>query len=88
MDISPVAMGANVHVDRWVPNFGIQEFSGYLEATHEMFPHSWYQQGGYLYSGEAIGHGVDIDEKVAAKHPYVQAYLPVARGTDGTMGSW
>ncbi len=88
MDISPVAMGANVHVDRWVPNFGIQEFSGYLEATHEMFPHSWYQQGGYLYSGEAIGHGVDIDEKIAAKHPYVQAYLPVARGTDGTMGSW
>ena len=88
MDVSPVAMGANVHVDRWVPNFGIQEFSGYLEATHEMFPHSWYQDGGYLYTGEAIGHGVDIDEKVAAKHPYVQAYLPVARGQDGTMWSW
>ena len=88
MDVSPVAMGANVHVDRWVPNFGIQEFSGYLDATHEMFPHSWHQKGGYLYTGEAIGHGVDIDEKVAAKHPYQQAYLPVARAEDGTMWSW
>ncbi len=41
MDVSPVAMGANVHVDRWVPNFGIQEYSGYTQATHEMFPHAW-----------------------------------------------
>jgi mannonate dehydratase len=88
MDVSPVAMGANVHVDRWVPNFGIQEYSGYTEATHEMFPHSWHQKGGYLHTGEAIGHGVDIDEKVAAKHPYVQAYLPVARAEDGTLWSW
>ena len=39
-------------------------------------------------SGEAIGHGVDIDEKIAAKHPYQQAYLPVARAEDGTMWSW
>ena len=88
MDVSPVAMGANVHVDRWVPNFGIQEFSGYTEATHEMFPHAWEQRGGYLHTGEAIGHGVDIDEKVAARHPYKQAYLPVARAEDGTMWSW
>lgn len=88
MDVSPVAMGANVHVDRWVPNFGIQEFSGYTEATHEMFPHSWSQDGGYLLTGEAIGHGVDIDEKVAAKYPYERAYLPVARAQDGTMWSW
>ena len=88
MDVSPVAMGANVHIDRWVPNFGIQEYSGYTEATQEMFPHSWAQEGGYLTTGEAIGHGVDIDEMIAAKHPYKQAYLPVARAEDGTMWSW
>ena len=88
MDVSPVAMGANVHVDRWVPNFGIQEFSGYTEATHEMFPHAWQQEGGYLLSGEAPGHGVEIDEKVAARHPYRPAYLPVARAEDGTLWSW
>ncbi len=88
MDVSPVAMGANVHVDRWIPNFGIQEYSGYTDATHEMFPHSWSQDGGYLLSGEAPGHGVDIDEDVAARFPYERAYLPVARNQDGTMWNW
>ena len=88
MDVSPVAMGANVHVDRWVPNFGIQEYSGYTQATHEMFPHDWSQTGGYLQTGEAIGHGVDIDEKIANKYPYAAAYLPVARAEDGTLWSW
>jgi mannonate dehydratase len=88
MDVSPVAMGANLHVDRAIPNFGIQEYSGYLEETHAMFPHAFAQSGGYLTTGEAIGHGVDIDEKIAAKYPYEAAYLPVARAEDGTMWSW
>lgn len=34
---------------------------------------------------EAPGHGVDIDEELAAKCPYNPAYLPVARLEDGTM---
>jgi mannonate dehydratase len=88
MDISPVAMGANVHVGLWVPNFGIQEFSGYTELMHEVFPHAWSQNGGYLHPGEAPGHGVDIDEALAAKHPYERAYLPVNRLEDGTMWNW
>jgi mannonate dehydratase len=88
MDVSPIAMGCNIHVDRWIPNFGIQEFSGYTDATHEMFPCTWSYERGYLYSGEAPGHGVDIDEAVAAKHPYEPAYLPVARLEDGSMWNW
>lgn len=88
MDVSPVAMGVNLHVDLWVPNFGIQEFSGYTEATHEMFPHAWSQDGGYLHPGDAPGHGVDIDEKLAAKYPYERAYLPVNRLEDGTLWHW
>ena len=28
MDVSPIAMGCNIHVDIAIPNFGIQEFSG------------------------------------------------------------
>ena len=88
MDVSPVAMGVNTHVDLAVPNFGVQEYSGYTEATHEMFPHAWSQTGGYLHPGEAPGHGVDIDEKVAARYPYEPAYLPVARLEDGTLWSW
>ena len=36
----------------------------------------------------AIGLGVDIDEKLAAKYPYERAYLPVARLNDGTLWNW
>ena len=88
MDVSPVAMGANAHIDLWVPNFGIQEFSGYTSLMHEVFPHSWQQEGGYIHPGEAPGHGVDIDEDLAAKHPYQRAYLPVNRLEDGTLWNW
>ncbi len=87
-DVSPVAMGANLHVDLAIPNFGIQEFSGYREATHEMFPHSWTESRGFLHPGEAIGHGVDIDENLAEKYPYKRAYLPVNRLEDGTLWNW
>ena len=45
--------------------------------------------GGFeLFVGETPGHGVDIDEKLAAKYPYKPAYLPVARLQDGTMWNW
>jgi mannonate dehydratase len=87
-DVSPVAMGANLHIDLWVPNFGIQEFSGYREATHEVFPHAWSRTGGFLHPGDAPGHGVDINEELAAKYPYKRSYLPVNRLEDGTVWHW
>jgi mannonate dehydratase len=31
---------------------------------------------------------VDIDEELAATHPYRPAYLPVNRLEDGTVHSW
>jgi mannonate dehydratase len=88
MDISPVALGANLHIGLWTPNFGIQEYSGYTPLMHELFRHSWRQEGGYLHPGDAPGHGVDIDEALAAKHPYERAYLPVNRLEDGTLWNW
>ena len=88
MDVSPVAMGCNIHVDVAIRNFGIQEFSGYTDATYDMFPRAWTYDRGYLQPGEIPGHGVDLDEAVAAKYPYAPAYLPVARLEDGGMTSW
>lgn len=35
--------------------------------------------------GEAPGHGFDIDEDLAARHPYRPANLPVNRLDDGSM---
>jgi mannonate dehydratase len=87
-DVSPVAMGCNIHVDTAISNFGIQEFSGYTELMHEVFDCAWSYERGYLQPGERPGHGVDIDEALAAKYPYEQAYLPVARLEDGTLTSW
>jgi mannonate dehydratase len=87
-DLSPVTMGAALHFDSWVPNFGIQEYMRHTEETDAVFPHSYSFADGYLYPGDAPGHGVDIDEALAAKYPYKPASLPVARLEDGTMWNW
>ena len=87
-DLSPVSMGAALHFDTWVPNFGIQEYMRHTDATDDVFPHDYHYADGHLHCGEVAGHGVDIDEKLAAKYPYKRAYLPVNRLADGTMWNW
>ena len=87
-DLSPICMGAALHFDLWVPNFGIQEYMRHSEETNAVFPHSYSFKNGYLYPGETAGHGVDIDEKIAAKYPYKRCYLPVNRLEDGSMWNW
>jgi mannonate dehydratase len=87
-DLSPVTMGAALHFDTWIPNFGIQEYMRHTEETDAVFPHDYRFEGGYLVCGETPGHGVDIDEDLAAKYPYRPAYLPIARLRDGTMWNW
>lgn len=87
-DLSPVTMGAALHFDTWVPNFGIQEYMRHTPETDAVFPHAYSFADGLLYPGDAPGHGVDIDEAEAAKYEYKPAYLPVARLQDGTMWNW
>ena len=87
-DLSPACMGAALHFDTWVPNFGIQEYMRHTEETDAVFPHNYRFEDGFLHCGEAPGHGVEIDEKLAAKYPYNPACLPVARLEDGTLWSW
>ena len=87
-DLSPVCMGAALHFDTWVPNFGIQEYMFHTDETNEVFPHDYVFRNGRLHCGETPGHGVDIDEKLAAKFPYAPKQLPVARLEDGTMWDW
>jgi mannonate dehydratase len=87
-DLSPVTMGTALHFDTWVPNFGIQEYMRHTDETDAVFPHAYTFEDGFLHPGDTPGHGVDIDEDLAAKYPYKPAYLPVARLTDGTMWNW
>lgn len=88
-DLSPACMGAALHFDIWVPNFGVQEYMRHTEETDAVFPHAYTFHDGMMYPGDAPGHGVDIDEKLAAKYPYQRAYLPVNRlAHDGTLWHW
>mgnify|MGYP005842881615 CR=1 FL=1 len=68
-DTSPVGHAANLHLDVWAPNFGIQEWCRFPELVYEMFPGMPEVRGGYMYPNDKPGLGIDIDEKLAAKYP-------------------
>jgi mannonate dehydratase len=87
-DLSPVCMGAALHFDYWVPNFGIQEHMPHSELMESVFTVDYHFDRGFFTPGEAPGHGVDINEKLAAKYPYKRAALPVNRLEDGTLWHW
>lgn len=87
-DLSPVCLGAAIHFDTWVPNFGIQEHMPHDVVTEQVFPHDYVFEDGYFVVGETPGHGVDIDESLAAQYPYRRASLPVNRLEDGTLWHW
>lgn len=81
-------MGAALHFDLSVHNFGIQEYMKHTAETDAVFPHSYILEDGLMHPGEAPGIGVDIEEELAAQYPYQRAYLPVNRKLDGTMHNW
>jgi mannonate dehydratase len=87
-DLSPVTLGAALHFDTWVPNFGIQEYMRHSEQTDEVFPHDYTFSDGRLHCGASHGHGVSIDEKLAQRFPYSPKQLPIARLEDGSMWDW
>ncbi|MBI1927558.1 starvation-sensing protein RspA [Candidatus Poribacteria bacterium] len=82
-DTSPVGHAANLHLDVWAPNFGIQEWCRFPEHVYEVFPGTPVVRNGYMYPNDKPGLGIDIDEKLAAKYPckdevewWTQARLP------------
>lgn len=68
-DTSPVGHAANLHLDLWAPNFGVQEWYRPSELDYAMFPGLPVISDGYLYPNDQPGLGIDIDEKLAAEHP-------------------
>ncbi|PWU18889.1 MAG: bifunctional D-altronate/D-mannonate dehydratase [Bdellovibrio sp.] len=87
-DLSPVTMGAALHFDLSIHNFGIQEYMRHTPETDAVFPHAYQFAQGSLAPGDQPGHGVDVDEELAAQYPYRRAYLPVNRLQDGTLHNW
>lgn len=68
-DVSPIGHAANLHLDLWEPNFGIQEWCRLPEVVYEVFPGTPEVRNGYMYPNDKPGLGIDIDEKLAAKYP-------------------
>jgi mannonate dehydratase len=87
-DLSPVCLAAALHFGLSIPNFGIQEYMRHTDETDRVFPHAYSFADGYLHPGETPGLGVEIDEALAATHPYKRAYLPINRLEDGAMHDW
>ncbi|BBI31716.1 enolase C-terminal domain-like protein [Cohnella abietis] len=63
----PVNQAAAVHLDMAVWNFGIQEINHFRPEERDIFPGIIERRGGYLYTNDKPGLGIDIDELKASE---------------------
>jgi mannonate dehydratase len=70
-DCSPVGHAAGLAIELASSSFGIHEGGVFPPETRAVFPGCPETKDGYLYVNEAPGLGIDIDEKMAAKYPFV-----------------
>ncbi len=87
-DASPVAHAAQLHLELATYNFGIHEGGNFPDATREVFKGAPEQKNGYMLANDAPGHGVEVDEKLAAKYPIPAgpAELRLLVGHDAAQG--
>jgi mannonate dehydratase len=69
-NVSPAGHAVNMHLDLACSNFGIQEQNVFSPTTQEVFPGCPEIKGGYMYSNDRPGLGIDLNEQLAAKFPY------------------
>jgi mannonate dehydratase len=88
-DVSPAGHAAQLHLNLATPNFGIQETHLFGDAARSVFPGLPEIRDGAMWPNDAPGHGVDIDERMAARFPYpdhpLNASWPTVRRADGTV---
>ena len=91
-DVSPIGHAANLHLDLASPNFGIQEAFLFGPVAREVFPGTPEVRDGMMWANERPGLGIDVDEALAAKHPYPEFPLngsfPPHRRLDGSVIRW
>jgi len=89
--LGPLAGVAALHFDIATPNFVIQEeMSGAVPWYAEVLQGPIHMIDGHWQSPEAPGLGVEIDETVAARHPFKQEILAATEAVlpDGTVVDW
>jgi mannonate dehydratase len=69
-DASPVAHAAQLALELSTYNFGIHEGGAFPAETREVFKGAPEQKDGYMVANDTPGHGVDVDEALAAKFPF------------------
>jgi mannonate dehydratase len=91
-DVSPIGHAANLHLDLASTNFGIQEAFLFGPVAQAVFPGTPDIRDGMMWSNERPGLGIDIDEALAAKHPYpdypLNGSFPPHRRIDGSVIRW
>ncbi|HET7220297.1 MAG TPA: enolase C-terminal domain-like protein [Vicinamibacterales bacterium] len=68
-DASPVAHAAQLALELASYNFGVHEGSSFPKETQDVFVGCPEVKNGYMLAQEKPGHGIEVDEKVAAKFP-------------------
>ncbi len=84
-DIGPIGQAASVAVQSVIPNFGVQEWTRFPDATYDVVSGICEMRDGSVYPNEAPGLGLDVDEAKAARYPYQRAFMPIVRRADGSM---
>ena len=83
--VTPLAVG-EVFNSIWDCKHLIEaQLIDYIRTT---IVHDYRFEAGRLHCGERPGHGVELDEKLAARFPYSPKQLPIARLEDGSMWDW
>jgi galactonate dehydratase len=89
--LGPLAGVAALHFDIATPNFVIQEeMTGAVPWYGEVLQGPIRMVDGHWQIPEAPGLGIEIDEKVAARHPFKQEILAATEAVlpDGTVVDW
>ena len=77
----PIEAAANIQLGTCSPNFLIQESIESLGGFHaELLKEPIRWEDGYIIPSDKPGLGVELDEEVAAQHPYTGTIFPEMTG--------
>src|SRR5438477_6800006 len=68
-DASPIAHAAQLALGLASSNFGVHEGSSFPKETQEVFAGCPEVKNGYMLAQEKPGHGIEVNETLAAKYP-------------------
>src|SRR5215510_6544247 len=68
-DASPIAHAAQLALELASYNFGVHEGGTFPKETQEVFVGCPEVKNGYMLAQEKPGHGIEVDERVAARYP-------------------